>query len=92
MSKYLPARAADIASNLVNAWVGHSDALERHALPYLDHLMDAILAEEPTHPNGLVNRLCGMAPGLQYGTARRLVDLKFGHPHHGETLVAASRL
>jgi hypothetical protein len=70
----------DIARHFVGIWNDHSLALEEVPLPYLDHLMDAIVANEPLTKWQLQNKLVRMTPRILWGTAGRLVDVKF-HKH-----------
>jgi hypothetical protein len=77
---HLRSRSRDIATNLVNAWEGHNQAPDEIALPYIDHLMEALVNYQPTHFDQLVRKLQQMVPGLHYGTAKRLAKLKYGCP------------
>lgn len=92
MTNYLKAHPTEITRKLVVDWLEHKRALQRQPLFYIDQLMDAIVAEEPFTAEELGHLLCRFVPGLPYGTARRLVNLKFNGPAANETLVAASKL
>lgn len=71
---------ANDASHFVKTWMKHRRDLEVNTLPYLDSLMDALTHFEPSAPDDLRQELYLMIPLLQYGTARRIVDLKFQNP------------
>lgn len=84
--------STDIASKVANIWSEHEIALDQYALPYLDSLMDAIVAKHPIDPESLITKIYTMVPGVNRGTARRLVNLKFGNPHRTEILAAPSSM
>lgn len=77
MNKHITARAPQIAQQFVGLWQAHTDALEHTALPYIDHLIAAAVAAKPLRRWQLRTLLTDMIPGMQLGTARRLVDLKY---------------
>lgn len=84
--------APEIAHSLARAWTLHNHALDRLALPYIDHLMDALVTERQMGPNELAYQLVYIVPDMQLGTARRLVGLKFGWADPDGSLVAISKL
>lgn len=79
MQTHLMRRAPDIARHFVGIWNDHEQALTDAALPYLDQLMDAAVAAEPMTLFDLKRQLVRMVPGMHWGTARRLVDMKYRH-------------
>jgi len=85
-----PDNARHIANKIVNLWADHEEALDGQALPYLDSLLSAIVARKPIDPESLITKLHTMVPGLNRGTARRLVNLKFGNPQRTEILAIAA--
>jgi len=82
--------APQIATKVVALWADHEEALDKDALPYLDSLLSAIVARKPIDPESLITKLHEMVPGLHRGTARRLVNLKFGNPRDSEILAVAA--
>ena len=68
------------AMHFVKTWAKHRRDLEENPLGYLDRLMDALARAEPTTPDAIRQELSFMVPRLQYGTARRLVDIKYRNP------------
>ena len=68
------------AAHFVKTWLKHRRDLDENSLLYLDSLMDALVHIEPTSPDDMRQELFFMVPLLQYGTARRLVDLKYHSP------------
>lgn len=83
--------AALTASRFVRLWAAHEDALERHSIRYLDNLLDEIVDQGPIDTESLITKLYNFVPGLLRGTARRLVDLKFGNPQPSEILAIPMR-
>lgn len=77
MTKHIKTRAPQIAQEFVGLWQAHTDALEHTALPYIDHLIAAAVAAQPLTRWQLRSLITDMIPGMQFGTARRLVDLKY---------------
>lgn len=68
------------AIHFVKTWAKHRRDLEENSLPYLDSLMSALAHFAPSSPSDMRQELFFMVPLLQYGTARRLVNLKYGTP------------
>lgn len=86
MQTHLMRRAPDIARHFVGIWNDHEQALSEATLPYLDHLMEAVIAAEPTTLFDLKCLLVRMVPGMHWGTARRLVEMKYRHLDDGDTI------
>lgn len=84
MNKHIKARAPQIAKEFVGLWQAHTDALEYTPLSYIDQLIEAALAAEPMTRWQLRSLLTHMIPGMQLGTARRLVDLKYPDLEDGD--------
>lgn len=79
MQKHMKLRAPQIAREFVGLWQAHTEALHYTGLLYIDALIEEAVAVEPMYKEELRERLCRLIPGLPYGTARRLVDLKYPH-------------
>lgn len=71
-------RLKNTSQLLVGEWARHEKAMEEAPLVYLDNLLDALAAKYGQDPVTLAKKLYVLVPELQYGTARRLVRLKFG--------------
>lgn len=87
MQTHLKRRAADIARYFVGIWHDHEQALDEAALPYLDHLMEAVVAVEPLTPYELKSKLMEMVPSMRWGNASRLVEMKYPNCRHQDFLM-----
>ena len=88
MANHIRARAPEIARNLINAWVPHKQALDGLTLPYLDHLLTAMVGDNPTPVWKLILSFRELVPGMPLGTAKGLVHLKFGNPELSDIVSA----
>ena len=78
MFKFKDANLDYVSKLVVGYWGRHERAMEEAPLLYLDHLLNSLAREYGEDPVTLAKKLHAMVPGLHYGTARRLVRLKFG--------------
>lgn len=66
------------AKNLVKFWTRQEQAMKDNSLAYVNNLIDAIFDAGTQDLYSIINTLHRMVPEIQYGTAKRLVWLKFG--------------
>lgn len=77
MTSHMMRRAPDIARNFVGIWNDHCQAYDELALPYVDYLIEEIVAAERLKTWQVARKITSMVPTLTPGTASRLMGMKY---------------
>ena len=78
MKKVDISEAQSVAIDVVSSLYEQEAALENNGLTYIDALMTEIVHLHHLSGDALASKMCGVIPKMTFGTAKRLVKIKYG--------------
>lgn len=81
-----PIDSGQMAGEFAELWFKHENELDYVGLRYVDSLIEELLSRMPMNATRLSSSLTEMVPRLSWGTAKRMIEFKFGGGDPGRLL------